>query len=293
MKSLSDVSVKGHNTLEPGPTYNQKSRWRHSSATFTIAITLLLTILLLITFAPLVSAHKPQTQDIAARMQGISWQHPLGTDPLGRDVWARLLYGGRFSLRLSLVVVLLSALIGMALGMVAGRLRGWVDALLLQLLDFFTALPGFAVALVLAALLRPSFWTLALALTTSGWLPFARLARAVGLELNSKLFMEAAQALGGQEHHILMKHVLPHTLIPITATALLRFGHTLLMIAGLSFLGLGAQPPTADWGLMLAEARPYMQRIPLLVIAPGLGIFITSLCITLIGQHLMQFWTKR
>jgi peptide/nickel transport system permease protein len=293
MKAISNIDSSTFTSLEEGSEKPESSqpfitKKRNLSLQFFFGGFLFFCIVVCVCLAPVISSHLPNEQNLKARLQPPSSQHPLGTDTFGRDVLARVLHGGRFSLLLSSVVVVLTACVGTALGMMAGRTRGWLDEGILRLLDLFIALPSFAVALVLAALFKADFWVLVLALSITGWTPYARLARAVCLELNSKLFLEAAQALGGRETHLILWHIFPNTVSAIIATVFLRFGHTLLSIAGLSFLGLGAQPPTADWGLMLAEARPYMQRFPLLVLVPGLSIFLTSLSVTFIGHGLQK-----
>lgn len=245
-------------------------------------------ILLAATFAPLLTPYEPHEQALLERLLAPSAQHPLGTDHLGRDLLARLLYGGRFSLLLSMVATVITALIGLGVALTAVRFGTWVDEALMRLVDLFLAFPSFALSLMIAALLKPSFGTLVLAVCVTGWTPYARLARAAALETQTKVFVEAARALGGTRNRILIKHLLPSMLSPVLATVFLRFGHTLLLVAGLSFLGLGAQPPTADWGAMLAEARPYMQRSATIMLVPGSAIFVTALSVTFIGQGLSR-----
>lgn len=276
----------------PEATLLRRISLKKRSFSFVIAASSFSLIVLLAWLAPLLSQHSPYEQVLLERLQPPSWEHPLGTDPLGRDILARLLYGGRFSLLLTAIVVTISASLGSFIGLLAAYFGGWLEEIILRILDLFTAFPSFAVALIIAALLKPNFWTLVLALCLTAWTPYARLARAVGLELNSKAFIEAAKALGGGDWHLIYRHILPNALRPLIATVFLRYGHTLLSISGLSFLGLGAQPPTADWGLMLAEARPYMQRLPLLVLVPGLSIFVTSLSVSLMGQAMIQSRSK-
>ena len=237
-------------------------------------------------FAPLLTPYGANEQVLRDSLQPPSTAHPLGTDRLGRDVLARILYGGRFSLLITMVAVLVSGTLGTLLGATAGRLGGAVDEVVTRLIDLFLAVPGILVAIVITALLKPGFGTLVLAITVTGWPTFARLARAVALEINTRTYIEAAVALGTPEFLILRTHVLRNILAVTVALGFLRFGHVLLMIAGLSYLGLGAQPPTPDWGAMLADAQPYMQRVPMLVLAPGLTIFATTLSVTLAGQGL-------
>jgi peptide/nickel transport system permease protein len=157
----------------------------------------------------------------------------------------------------------------------------------MRAIDLFLAFPNIIIALMIVVMLKPGFWALVLALTITGWTPYARLARAVGLEIATQTYIEAAVATGESEFLTMRKHILPNTLGPILAQVFLRFGHTLLTIAGLSYLGIGIQPPTPDWGSMLAEAQVYMVRVPSLILSPGLIIFITTLSVTMAGQGLM------
>lgn len=253
-----------------------------------IAILVLVTI-----FAPQLAPHSPYEQVLLERFQAISKQHLLGTDNLGRDIFSRLLYGGRFSLLLSAVATLISAAIGLLIALLALSFGKWLDSLLMRVLDFFIAFPTFILSLIVAALLEASFWSIVFALCLTGWTPYARLARAAGLETRSKVFVEAARALGASRWRLLRCHILPNMLTPIYATLFLRYGHTFLLVAALSFLGLGPQPPSADWGLMLLEARPYMQRVPLMMLAPGTIIFVTAWSVSMVGQVLQSARVKR
>jgi peptide/nickel transport system permease protein len=273
-------------------------RWINWHPTAVTGLTVFGLIALAAAFAPLLTPYDPNDQVLLDRLQLPSAAHRLGTDTLGRDVFARILYGGRFSLVITLASVLISGTLGTLIGAVAGRVGGVVDEVVMRLIDLFIAFPGIIVALVIAAMLKPGFWTLVLAMTMTTWTPYARLARAIALEINTRAYIEAAIATGASEFTILRKHVLHNMMGPVLAMGFLRFGHMLLTIAGLSYLGLGAQPPTPDWGAMLAEAQPYMQRVPSLILAPGLTIFITTLSVTLAGQGLMlmfdpqQTWAK-
>lgn len=263
----------------------------HSRITLPITVIVGIAILLLVLsatlLAPWLSPVDPNQQVLIDRLQPPSAAHLLGTDHLGRDVFARLLYGGRFSLLLTVVAVFITGGMGTILGGLAGWVGGLLDEALMRLVDLLIVFPGIVIALVIAALLKPSFGTLLLALTITGWTPYARLARALTLDVKTQPYLEAAQAVGVSQAGILSRHILPNIMGPILAMSFLRFGHMLLTIAGLSYLGLGAQPPTPDWGAMIADALPYMQRVPILLFVPSLTIFLTALSVTLVGQGLM------
>ena len=238
-------------------------------------------------FAPILAPYDPNDQNLTARLQLPSMAHPLGTDHLGRDVLSRLLMGSRFSLAITTVAVLISGVFGTLVGAIAGRAGGATDEAAMRVVDVVLVFPDLVVAFALASMLEQGFATIVLAVTIFAWTPYARLARAVTLEVNTREFMEAAVALGSTPLFILRRHVLPNIMGPILAMGFLRFGQLLITIAGLSYLGVGAQPPTPDWGAMLWEAQPYMRRVPTLTLIPGAAIFITALSVTLLGQRMM------
>ena len=252
-----------------------------------VPLAILVIIGVVAVFAPSLIAHPPNEQVLADRLELPSSSHLLGTDHLGRDVLSRLLMGSRFSLTITTVSVLISGIFGTLVGAMSGRAGGLVDEVVMRVVDVVLVFPELVVAFALASLLKPSFATIVLAVTIFAWTPYARLARAITLEVNTREFMEAATALGSTPTFILRRHVLPNIMGPILAMGFLRFGQMLIAIAGLSYLGVGAQPPTPDWGAMLAEAQPYMRRVPSLTLIPGAAIFVTALSVTLLGQSLM------
>ena len=252
-----------------------------------LPLAVLAAIGLLVAFAPLLTPYDHNDQILTERLDLPSLAHPFGTDHLGRDVLSRILAGGRFSLAITTVAVLISGVFGTLAGALAGRIGGAVDEAAMRVVDVLLVFPELVVAFALASMLKPSFATIVLAVSIFAWTPYARLARAVTLEVNTREFMEAAVALGSPPMFILRRHVLPNIMGPILAMGFLRFGQTLITIAGLSYLGVGAQPPTPDWGAMLAEAQPFMRRVPSLTLIPGVTIFATALCVTLLGQAMM------
>lgn len=267
-------------------TRPRRRRWRGGEITLLLSLFCLGMIVAATLAAPWLTPHDPNQQTLTQRLAPPSTAQWLGADQLGRDLLARALYGGRASLWLAALAVLLSGSIGVIIGLVAGRNGGLFDEFVMRLVDVLIVFPGIVLALVIAALLKPGFGSLLLALTITGWTTYARLARALTLEVMARPFIEAALAVGLAERRLLFRHVLPNISGPLLAMTFLRFGHTLLTVAALSYLGVGVQPPTPDWGAMLAEAQPYMQRAPRLLLAPSLLIFLTALSVTLIGQGL-------
>ncbi|WP_026257765.1 ABC transporter permease [Actinopolymorpha alba] len=262
-------------------------RWidiRTWPASLVIGALLFVVVVLTLILTPWIAPHDPAAQTLSARLTGSSGTHPLGTDQLGRDVLSRLMDGGRFSVSIAALTLAISAVVGTLLGLVCARRRGAFDEFIMRLTDVLLAFPEMIVAMFLVAILGASQSTLVLALVLGGWTPFARLARGVAIEIDSRDYIEAAKSLGCSKRFIMMRHVLPNALSPLMAHAALRFGHKLITVGALSFLGLGVQPPDADWGSMLADGLPYMSRSPGLVIYPGLAIFVTALSVTLMGQ---------
>ena len=255
-------------------------------ATVALPFLVLAIVVFVAVFAPLLTPYDPSDQSLDARLELPSLAHPFGTDHLGRDALSRLVEGSRYSLAITTVSVLISGVFGTLLGAFSGRAGGATDETAMRVVDIVLVFPELVVAFALASMLKPSFATVVLAVTIFAWTPYARLARAITLEVNTREFMEAAVALGSTPMFILRRHILPNIMGPILAMGFLRFGHTLITIAGLSYLGVGAQPPTPDWGAMLWEAQPYMRRAPSLMLIPGVTIFVTALSVTLIGQSL-------
>ncbi len=254
--------------------------------TFNFGAILLVLILLVLLLTPWIAPHDPATQDLNNRLTGPSGEHWLGTDHLGRDVLSRLMWGGRFSVTIAAITLVICAVFGTILGALAARRGGWVDELVMRSVDVLVCFPDVVIALFLIALFGTGYGTLIAALTIAGWTPFARLMRGLALEINAKEYVEAAEILGSPKWFILFRHVIPNALPPVAAMSFLRFGHKLITVGALSYLGLGVQPPDSDWGAMLLDAQPYMERAPWVGILPGAAIFITALSVTMIGQGL-------
>ena len=254
--------------------------------TFNVGAVLLVVILLVLLLTPWIAPHDPATQDLNNRLTGPSGEHWLGTDHLGRDVLSRLMWGGRFSVTIAAITLVICAVFGTILGALAARRGGWVDELVMRSVDVLVCFPDVVIALFLIALFGTGYGTLIAALTIAGWTPFARLMRGLALEINAKEYVEAAEILGSPKWFILFRHVIPNALPPVAAMSFLRFGHKLITVGALSYLGLGVQPPDSDWGAMLLDAQPYMERAPWVGILPGAAIFITALSVTMIGQGL-------
>ena len=243
-------------------------------------------ICLFLLVGPWISRYDPNFQDLNDRLVGPSFAHFLGTDAYGRDVFSRLLAGGRFSVTIAGVTVVLSSAFGTVVGIASGRIGGFLDEVAMRAADVLLAFPDMLLALLLIVIIGPGPTTVVIAMSIVGWTAFARLARTMTLEINTHGYIEAAKALGCSQRFIVLRHVLPNALNPVLSLALSRFAYQLITVGSLSYLGLGVQPPQSDWGSMLADGQPYMQQNPWLVMVPGLTIFITALSLTMAGQGL-------
>lgn len=237
-------------------------------------------------FGPLLWPRDPVEQHLVHRLEPPSLAHPLGTDRLGRDVLARLLHGARLSLGVAVVVTGVRLALGTAVGLVAGYVGGWVDAALMRLLDTLLSFPGIVLAIVVAGIRGPSLLNAMVALAVVGWASYARLVRSTVLSVREREFVAASRLLGSSRLHVIRRHVLPSVVGPVVVLATLDVGGVILGAAGLSFLGLGVQPPTPEWGAMLAGGRNHLRDAWWLVNAPGGMILLTALGFNLLGDGL-------
>lgn len=251
------------------------------------AIVLLVVFLLVGIFAPWIAPHDPNLQNLGNRLQPpLSDNHLLGTDSLGRDVLSRLIYGSRISLIVGFSAVLLSAAIGVVIGLVSGYAGGWVDSLLMRVVDAWLAFPFLLLAIAIVAVLGRGLDNIVIALVITGWVLYARLVRGETLSLREREFVLSARGLGASPLSIMFKHILPNCLAPIMVVATLEIGVVIVTEASLSFLGLGASASEPSWGGMLADGRAYLTRAWWLATLPGLAIFAIVLAVNVLGDAL-------
>ncbi len=240
-------------------------------------------------FAPLLTPYPEQGRgdpNILEKFKPPSKEHPLGTDYLGRDVLARLLFGGRVSLSMGLLVVIIAVLIGAPLGAIAGYYGGWLDHLLMRITDMFLAFPSLLLAMAIAAALGPSFTNAMIAIALTWWPWYTRLVRAQVLSLRERYFIEAARSLGVKDATIIRRHVLPNVMTPVMVQATMDLGSAILTGAAISFIGLGVQPPTPEWGSMISDGRIYFIERPWFAGSAGTAIFLVTLSFNLLGDAL-------
>lgn len=266
---------------------------KHGMAVFWTVV--LLIIVVLVAGAPLFQRYSPTDQDLMNRFQPPSWEHWMGTDDLGRDMWSRTINGGRISLVVGLLAMTVSIGIGTFVGLLSGFFGGWLDAVLMRLTEIFQSVPRLFLLLVLTTFLRKldiawlrpgTFWPIAVVIGGLSWMGVARLVRGSTLELREQEFITAARMTGVRNARILLRHILPNVASPIIVTATLGLAGAIITESGLSYLGFGVQLPTPTWGNMLSSTQKYLTSAPWMAIFPGLMIFLVVIAINYLGDGL-------
>lgn len=272
-----------------------KRRWRLMANQPTGMLGLGIIALLLFTaaFAPWLAPHDPYLQSLTTRLTGPSPEHWLGTDELGRDMLSRIIYGSRITVYIVVLVAAIAAPIGLAVGTAAGYLGGLTDIVLMRITDVFLALPGLILALAIVAALGPGIGNAVIAIALTVWPPIARLARAETLTIRNSDYINAMRVQGASSFRIIVRHVVPNCLPSVIVRITLNMAGIVLAGAALGFLGLGAQPPLAEWGAMLAVGRQYMSGYWWITLVPGLAILLVSLSFNLVGDALRDVFDPR
>lgn len=297
------AQVLGKPGVEPPPGSERsptqmawRSFRRHKPAMAGLTIVLILALASI--FAPVLTPYDAEKTDLDAMLEPPSFKHPMGTDELGRDLLTRLLYGGRVSLSIGVLAMVLAVLIGSLVGGLAGFYGGWVDNVLMRLVDMMLAFPSLFVLIILALALRDlpiealrgtafaSVFSIVLVIAILSWMSVARLVRASFLSIREREFVLAAEGLGVPNRRIMVRHMLPNAISPIIVAATFRVATSVITESGLSYLGFGVQPPTPTWGNMLKNAQMLMTRAPWTAIFPGLMIFVTVIAVNFIGDGL-------
>jgi len=280
-------SKRGHETMW---TMVWRRFRRHPGA---LVGAIVLTLLVLSTLLVPLSPYDPEVSDLASKLQPPSWEHPFGTDSLGRDMLTRVLYGGRISLFVGLMVVVITLVIGVPVGAIAGYFGGWIDNFLMRVIDAMLALPSLLILILLGAILREievpfieknNVLSIAMVIGLLSWMTVARLVRAIFLTLRELEYIQAARALGASNIRIMLSEILPNGLGPIIVESTLEIGWAIMEESGLSFLGFGIRPPTPSWGNLLSNAQEHLTQHPWLAIFPGVMIFLTIISVNYIGD---------
>ena len=258
-----------------------------------VGILLLSLIIISSILAPWIAPYDPNGIDITASLQGPSLQHLFGTDLLGRDLFSRILYGGRTCMGLALFASLLSMLFGMIVGTAAGYFGGACDYILTIGTNIFQGLPGTSLMVAIAGIMGPSFRSLMIALILTSWTGFSRIVRTEVMKYREENFVEGLKSLGESDFDIIWRHIIPNMMGNVMVLFTTRIGRCLLSISGLSYLGLGIQPPDPDWSVMLSDARMNFRSAPHLVLVPGICIVLLLFSLNLIGDMLRDWLDKQ
>ena len=280
--TVSDKSKKVRKSSELRRVFRQFSKHKAAMA----GLIIFLREILLAILAPWLTPYNYAAMDMSSQFALPSLTHPFGCDDVGRDILARILYGARYSLSLGIIAALASNLIGMVIGAVAGFMGGWVDNIIMRICDVIQAIPGMLLVIILAALFEPGFSNTIFALTFSLITYPARLIRGQLLKERGNEYVEAEQSINASKARIIFSHLIPNCMSPLIVNTTMGIASRITFAASLSFIGLGVQPPTPEWGAMLSGAREFMRRAPHLVIFPGLAIALTVLSLDLMGDGL-------
>lgn len=289
MSSLSNAAA-----IPAAPPRQRAIRWQVAASPFVwiarqrlallIPAVLLATIIVASLLAGVLAPYNPNQLDMQNMLAKPSWQHPLGTDQLGRDVLSRVLYGGRTTIVMSLIGTIAIVTIGLLIGLVTGYIGGKFDLVVSTLLTVLLAVPSLLLTLAILGILGTGNITLLIALIGGGWVGHARIFRSSVFTLRESVYVEAAESIGASRARVLFRHITPNLLTTVVVLATLDLGALILIVTSLSFLGLGVQPPNADWGTMLNEARTYFGQYPILALAPGICITLVALLCNLVGD---------
>jgi peptide/nickel transport system permease protein len=262
-----------------------RHRW-YRTPTFVAGLLILSTLAVLVAFAPLITSWDPVEQDLLNILQPPSSEHLLGTDQLGRDIWARLLYGGRIDLQVGFIAVLISFVIGTVLGAIAGYRGGWLDTVIMRIVDVFVAFPFFVLVIALVFVLGAGTRSMYIAIAFVGWVSYARIVRGEILVAKEQEYVLAARAAGFSDRRIVSRHIFPNVITQSVVFAMSDIVISILAIVTLGYVGIGVPPPTPDWGSMIFEGQTFLTTNWQLSTYPGIAVVITGLGLSLLGDGL-------
>lgn len=268
-----------------------RSNWARArqNRNLMLGLSLFLLLVLIALAAPLLAPFDPYALDYQNALQAPSWAHPFGTDNLGRDVFSRVLYGARIDLRVGVISVISPLIIGLTLGMLAGYYGGWIDTIVMRLVDIVQAFPFLILVIAIVAVRGPGLQNMFIAVALVAWIIYARLVRGEILVEKNKEYVQAARAMGGSDWRIMRRHLLPNVITTSVVYAMADIALYILLAAALSFLGLGEKPPAPEWGVMITEGRQFITTAWWLSALPGLAIVLTGIILSLIGDGLADF----
>lgn len=265
---------------------SELQRRRRSNRTVYLALGVLFILVAMALFAPWIAPYDPDAVDLSARLMPAGTEHWLGTDHLGRDIVSRLIWGTRISLGVVVIIAAAILVTGFIVGAVSGWIGGWVDTLIMRVCEAFMTFPTFILAMFLIGILGRGMTNVVLAIVLTHWAWYARLVRSMVINVKGREYIAAARIAGGSSHGVFLRHVALPVLTQILILATLDLGHMMLHVSGLSFLGLGIQPPASEWGVMINDARNHIWTNPELVVYPGLMIMLTVLVFNIPGDRL-------
>jgi peptide/nickel transport system permease protein len=268
--------------LKPRPQWRRRLRNRN----LIIGVAMVVALVLIAAFAPVIAPYKPQAQDYSITLRSPSWQHPFGTDNFGRDVFSRVIHGTRIDLRVGLISVIPPFIIGIILGSLAGFYGGWPDTIVMRLVDIVQAFPFIVLIIAIVAVLGPGLNNMFIAVAVTAWIVYARLIRSEILVEKHKEYVIAAKAMGNHDWRIISRHVMPNVITSCIVYSMADIALYILLAAALSFLGLGAKPPTPEWGAMITEGQSFMTTAWWMSALPGLAIIVTGIALSLVGDGL-------
>jgi len=268
-----------------------RSNWARArqNRNLMLGLSLFLLLVLVALAAPVLAPFDPYALDYQNALQSPSWAHPFGTDNLGRDVFSRVLYGARIDLRVGIISVISPFIIGLTLGMLAGYYGGWIDTIVMRLVDVVQAFPFLILVIAIVAVRGPGLQNMFIAVALVAWIIYARLVRGEILVEKNKEYVQAARALGSSDWRIMRRHLLPNVITTSVVYAMADIALYILLAAALSFLGLGEKPPAPEWGVMITEGRQFITTAWWLSALPGLAIVLTGIILSLIGDGLADF----
>jgi peptide/nickel transport system permease protein len=284
-KNVKESQVKTIKTKKKSQTVIVLKRLFSNKAAIVSLIILILLVLMAI-FAPIIEPYPYDKTDVLHAFNAPSWKHIFGTDELGRDVLSRIMYGARYSLSLGILAVVLATIVGMIIGSITGYFGGTYDIVIMRFLDIFQSIPGLLLCVAISTVLGPGFFNTILALSIGNIPMTVRLLRGSIFSIRKSEYLEAATAINCSTVRTIIKHVIPNSFAPLIVSGTMSVGNTILTAASLSYIGLGVQPPTPEWGAMISGASNYIRAYPYLVIVPGVFIMLTVLALNILGDGL-------